>query len=148
MDLTELVHGIVLVIELAAVAILSVGTVWVLGRTALHRLQRRDWDAVFIETREGLGRVLLLGLEVLIAADIIQTVALELTLESVGALALIVLIRTFLSWAIEVESEGHWPWQRADHRLTLEAASNGGSGGVAGAGSTAGAGVERPSTSE
>lgn len=125
MDVAEIVHPIVIFIELAAVAILSVGTVWVLGRTALHRLQRREWETVFQETREGLGRVLLLGLEVLIAADIIQTVALELTFQSVGALGLIVLIRTFLGWAIEVESEGHWPWQRANHQLTVEAANRG-----------------------
>ena len=121
MDLAEIVHPIVVFIELAAVAILAVGTVWVLGRTALHRLQRREWEAVFRETREGLGRALLLGLEVLIAADIIQTVVLELTFQSVGALGLIVLIRTFLSWAIEIESEGHWPWQRASHQLTVDA---------------------------
>jgi uncharacterized membrane protein len=57
--------------------------------------------------------VLLLGLEVLIAADIIATVALELSLTNAASLGLIVLIRTFLSWAIEVETDGRWPWQGA-----------------------------------
>lgn len=126
MDLHEIVELIVLVIELIAVGILAVGTGWVLTRTAVHRVMRRPWDEVFPETREGLGRVLLLGLEVLIAADIIQTVALDLTLQSVGALGIIVLIRTFLSWAIEVETEGHWPWQRAQQaRLRAHDAANG-----------------------
>jgi uncharacterized membrane protein len=58
-----------------------------------------------------LGRTLLLGLEILVAADIVRTVALESTLESVAILGLLVLVRTFLSWALIVEIEGHWPWQ-------------------------------------
>ena len=58
-----------------------------------------------------LGRALLLGLETLVAADIVRTVALEATLESVAILGLLVLIRTFLTWALVVEIEGRWPWQ-------------------------------------
>jgi len=112
----DIIEGTVLVVELIAVAILAVGVGWVLARTGIHRLQRRPWETVFVETRLGLGRVLLLGLEVLIAADIILTVALELTLVNVGALGLLVLIRTFLSWAIEVETEGRWPWQASETR--------------------------------
>lgn len=106
----------VIAIELVAVAILALGVAAVLGRAVLRRLQRRRWETVFIETRVGLGRVLLLGLEVLIAADIVLTVGLELTLANVAALGLLVLIRTFLSWAIEVETDGHWPWDMADKR--------------------------------
>jgi uncharacterized membrane protein len=60
-----------------------------------------------------LGKALLLGLEILVAADIVRTVALEATLESVAILGLLVLIRTFLSWALVVEIEGRWPWQPA-----------------------------------
>jgi len=61
-----------------------------------------------------LGRTLLLGLEILVAADIIRTVALESTLESVAILGLLVLVRTFLSWALIVEIEGRWPWHAGD----------------------------------
>lgn len=61
--------------------------------------------------RQDLGRAILLGLEFLIAGDIIRTVAVDLTLESVAILAGIVLIRTFLSLALHVEVEGCWPWQ-------------------------------------
>ena len=56
---------------------------------------------------------MLLGLEILVAADIVRTVALEATLESVAILGLLVLIRTFLSWSIDVEIESRWPWQAA-----------------------------------
>jgi len=52
-----------------------------------------------------------LGLEILVAADIVRTVALEATLQSVAVLGILVLIRTFLSWALVVEIEGRWPWQ-------------------------------------
>jgi uncharacterized membrane protein len=62
--------------------------------------------------RQNLGRAILLGLELLVAGDIIRTVAVEPTLEQVGVLALIVLIRTFLSFSLEVELEGKLPWQR------------------------------------
>jgi len=58
-----------------------------------------------------LGRVLLLGLEILVAADIVRTVALDPSFENVAVLGLLVLVRTFLSWSIVVEIEGRWPWQ-------------------------------------
>ncbi len=61
--------------------------------------------------KASLGKVLLLGLEILVAADIVRTVALETTIESVTVLGLLVLIRIFLSWSLIVEIEGRWPWQ-------------------------------------
>jgi uncharacterized membrane protein len=67
----------------------------------------------FTGFRQYLGQWLLLGLELLVAADVIRTVALDLTLERVAGLGLLVLVRTFLSWALVVEMEGRWPWQPA-----------------------------------
>jgi uncharacterized membrane protein len=64
--------------------------------------------------RQRLGRGILLGLEFLVAADIIHTVAVELSFETVGVLALIVLIRTFLSFTLDVELTGRWPWQEKE----------------------------------
>lgn len=61
--------------------------------------------------RHTLARTLMLGLELLVAADIIRTVALEPTFQSVGVLGLLVLIRIVLGWSLVVEIEGHWPWQ-------------------------------------
>ncbi|WP_205781391.1 DUF1622 domain-containing protein [Planctomonas deserti] len=77
---------------------------------ALTRLVRRQGE-VYGRFRRFLGRSILLGLELLVAADIIRTVAVTPTLESVGVLACIVLIRTFLSWSLELEITGRWPWQ-------------------------------------
>ena len=70
--------------------------------------------------RQDLGRAILLGLEVLVAADIVRTVAFTPTMDSVIVLAMIVAIRTFLSWSLALELEGRWPWQRAAERLAAE----------------------------
>jgi uncharacterized membrane protein len=67
----------------------------------------------YAEMKEGLGRAILVGLELLVAADIIRTIAIEPTIQSVVVLGLIVIIRTFLSWSLEVEVTGQWPWRRA-----------------------------------
>ncbi|MFP4283431.1 MAG: DUF1622 domain-containing protein [Opitutales bacterium] len=77
----------------------------------LRLLARSSGEAVFREVRQTLGRGILLGLEFLVAADIIHTVAVDLTFPSVGTLALVVAIRTFLSFTLEVELTGRWPWQ-------------------------------------
>jgi uncharacterized membrane protein len=65
----------------------------------------------YVQYRSRLGYALLLGLEILVAADVVRTVALEPTLVNVATLGLLVIIRTFLSWSIVLEVEGRWPWQ-------------------------------------
>ena len=69
--------------------------------------------AAFTQYKHSLGKALLLALELLVAADVVQTVILEFTLENVAALGVLVLVRTFLSWSLVVEIEGRWPWQPA-----------------------------------
>ncbi len=82
-----------------------------------YRLLRRD-----------LGRAILLGLEFLVAADIIRSIAIAPTLQNVVVLAVIVLIRTFLSWSLEVEITGHWPWQSPRAGRTARQGPEGGDG--------------------
>lgn len=89
----------------------------VVGAVAASVAFVRGWiggalNEAYITYRHNLGRAILLGLELLVAADIIRTVAVAPTLENVLLLAVIVLIRTFLSVALEVELEGRWPWGR------------------------------------
>ena len=67
----------------------------------------------YVRLRHDMGRAILLGLEVLVAADIIGTVTLAPTMDSVLVLAMIVAVRTFLSWSLALELDGKWPWQRA-----------------------------------
>jgi uncharacterized membrane protein len=79
---------------------------------SLHRVLKKERaEEIFQMARQHLGRGILLGLEFLVAADIIHTVAVELTFKTIGVLVLIVLIRTFLSFSLEVELTGRWPWE-------------------------------------
>jgi len=105
-----------LVIEVLAVLIIVVAIFYSTSRFVIQAAARRDIRQRYEQLKISLGRSLLLGLEILVAADIVRTVALEATLESVVVLGLLVLIRTFLSWALVVEIEGRWPWQaQAEH---------------------------------
>ena len=100
-----------LIIEVVAVVIIVVAIVNALGRYVVRLVFQRAEGDHYQQLKVSLGKALLLGLEILVAADIIRTVALEATLSSVLVLGLLVLIRTFLSWALVVEIEGRWPWQ-------------------------------------
>jgi len=97
--------------EIAGVVLIAGGLLIASGR---YLLASGD-DSVprYQRYRQDLGRAILLGLEVLVAADIVRTVAFTPTLNSVIVLAMIVAIRTFLSWSLALELEGRWPWQRA-----------------------------------
>ncbi|CAN5636294.1 hypothetical protein BH23CHL10_BH23CHL10_14570 [soil metagenome] len=112
MDIKELIGAIGLAIDVAGVlvilvAIIAAGIGFVRGLMA--GIAR---DVAYQALRQSIGRGILLGLELLVAGDIIRTVAIEPTFNSVGVLAVIVLVRTFLSFSLEVELTGHWPWSR------------------------------------
>lgn len=109
MTFIEVVETVGTVIDAVGVAVIAIGGVLAAG-IALRRLFRKSGDTYRV-FREQLGRSILLGLEFLVAADIIRTVAVTPTGQSVAVLAGIVAIRTFLSWSLEVEISGRWPWQ-------------------------------------
>ncbi len=106
--------------EFAGVAVLVIGTIIVgviYGRAwFLERSTPLGERFAYTALRQNLGRTILLGLELLVIADIINSITIEASLQSVAALGLLVLIRTFLSWSLEVEIDGQWPWQRASAR--------------------------------
>lgn len=97
-------------IEALAVLVIAGGIVYGIARYFLHT--RLKIDAAYKRFKNRIGNSLLLGLEFLVAADIIRTVALNPTLQSVAVLGMLILIRTFLSWTLVVEIEGRWPWKR------------------------------------
>jgi len=99
-------------VEAIGIAIIGLVSVFVVLLFAAQTLRRRDVRDTYDAVRQILGRGILLGLEFLVAADIIHTVAVELTFSTVGVLAIIVLIRTFLSVTLELELTGRWPWQK------------------------------------
>jgi len=111
---SQWVPPVVQAIELVGVAIIAIGAAVTLARFLFELVRRQEGADAIACFRSSLGRAILVGLEFLVAADIINTVVVELSLENVASLALIVLIRTLLSFSLEAEIEGRWPWQRAD----------------------------------
>ena len=103
-------------IEILAIAVIATSVIVaiILSVRATVGTSRSAGQEVF---KHEISRGLLIGLDLLIAADIIRTVTLQPTLENVAALGLLVIVRTFLSWALELEAEGKWPWQAtpSDH---------------------------------
>jgi uncharacterized membrane protein len=100
-------------IEFVGVAIIVLGAIAATLHYVSRLLRTGSSAAIYDAYRASLGRAILLGLEFLVAADIIGTVAVEPTLENLGVLGVIVLIRTFLSFSLEVEIQGRWPWQQS-----------------------------------
>lgn len=106
-------------IEMTGTAIIVIGAFVSTVRFIAHSIKGITAAESIAQYRSGLGWAILLGLEFLVAADIINTVALEPTLDSLAVLAGIVLIRTFLSFSLEVEIEGRWPWRRHAGRTAV-----------------------------
>ena len=100
-------------IEGVGIVIVVVGGVIALATYLATVARAGASEPAYRRLRRSLGRSILLGLEFLVAADIISTVLVSPTLASAASLALIVLIRTFLSWSLEMEIEGRWPWQQS-----------------------------------
>ncbi|HYJ13787.1 MAG TPA: DUF1622 domain-containing protein [Thermomicrobiales bacterium] len=120
------VRYMAIAIEVLAVAIIVLS---ILVATITHlslRVKQGKAEVGFRGYRAQLGSGLLLGLEILVAADVIRTVALEQTLESVTTLGVLVLIRIFLAWSIVVEIERRWPWQPASYDETQSDIQEGG----------------------
>lgn len=115
-EVIEVVHKVIewaaLVIELMAVAVIVAAVlILVVKRGTVRYILRAHSPGDDKTYKHQLGKALLLGLELLVAADVVRTVALEPTLKNVAMLGLLVIIRTFLSWSLSVEIEGRWPWQ-------------------------------------
>lgn len=108
------VEYVALVIELLAVAVIAIGVLYAIGMFLRNHFGRGRASGYERQFRSQLGNSLLVGLEILVAADIIRTVALEPSLTNVAILGILVLVRTFLSWSLVVEIEGRWPWKDAE----------------------------------
>lgn len=121
--LTALVGNIAFSLELLAVAIISLSILAALVRFLVAFLGKHDAEICINDFKQIVGSSVQLALELLIAADIINTVVLDATIQNVLVLGLLVLIRTFLSWTLMLETEGYWPWKKKaarkkDHEIT------------------------------
>ncbi|MEU1686956.1 DUF1622 domain-containing protein [Micromonospora sp. NPDC005707] len=111
MPTKEIIQHIGTLLDLAGVLVIAVGVAIATVVFGLRWWRTRQVVEHYRSYRQGVGRAILLGLEFLVGGDIIRTVAVSPTFTSVGVLALIVLVRTFLSFSLEVELDGRWPWQ-------------------------------------
>jgi uncharacterized membrane protein len=112
MAVKDLMGSISAVVEIAGVACILGGFLLALVRSII-RLTAHDAGTAYRAFRATFGHSVLLGLEILVAADLIRTVAVAPSLSNLSVLAALVAIRTFLAWSLEVEIEGRWPWRRA-----------------------------------
>lgn len=113
----DIARAVTRIVEITGIVIIAGGAFGTLLRFLFRGLRQGAFTQEAVSgLRSNLGRVILLGLEFLVAADIINTVAVAPTLESVAVLAGIVAIRTFLSFSLEMEIEGRLPWQRGERK--------------------------------
>ena len=112
MSYDDVISEVVKVVEAVGAGIMVLGALAALLVFAYRALRAGTATESYDELRRNLGRGILVGLEVLIVADIVRTIIVEPTIESVGVLAAIVLIRIALSFSLEVEIDGFWPWRR------------------------------------
>jgi uncharacterized membrane protein len=119
MIFTNIVELLGWAFELAGLVALVIGAIGAMfSYLRALRITPDQRNVAYRQLRKGLGRAILVGLELLVAGDIIRTVTIQPTFQSVGVLGLIVVVRTFLSWSLEVEVNGQWPWRRAETETT------------------------------
>jgi uncharacterized membrane protein len=112
MSYDDVVSEVVKVVEAVGAGIMVLGALAALLVFAYRALRTGTAHETYDELRRNLGRGILVGLEVLIVADIVRTIIVDPTIESVGVLGVIVVIRIALSFSLEVEIDGFWPWRR------------------------------------
>lgn len=100
-------------LDLVGIAALVIGAVLAFLFAGKILVGTKDATAAYRGLRRGLGKAILVGLELLVAADIIRSVAIAPSFATVGVLGIVVVIRTFLSWSLQLEVSGRWPWQGA-----------------------------------
>lgn len=113
MHFVEVMEQVAHAFEALGAALLIIGLVWSFVIAVRVWQRERNGRLAYQTLRRAIGGTLLLGLEILVAADLVHTVAIEPTLENVAVLGLIVIIRTVLSFSLEIEIEGTPPWRRA-----------------------------------
>jgi|SRR5579883_3134144 uncharacterized membrane protein len=124
MDMKQIIELISGSFEMAGIIVLVVGTLSAFTAYVTSLLRQRSTPMVYHALRQAVGKAILMGLELLVAADIVRTVAIDPTFLTVGVLGLIVLVRTFLSWSLEVEINGIWPWRRSSLQQSVPPASD------------------------
>ena len=107
----EIARDVSETIEVGAIAVIAISVAIAVVQMVRSAIGGASGSRAYDVFKQSFARGVLLGLDLLIAADIIRTVTLDQTLENVAALGLLVIVRTFLSWSLVLEAEGRWPWE-------------------------------------
>lgn len=107
----EIARAVSETIEVGAIAVIAISVAIAVVQMVRSAIGGASGSRAYDVFKQSFARGVLLGLDLLIAADIIRTVTLDQTLENVAALGLLVIVRTFLSWSLVLEAEGRWPWE-------------------------------------
>ena len=110
--IAQIMELAVIVLNLSSVLVIVIGLLTVFG-TYLYQIRQLSLEEGYQPFKPRLARVLMLALEIMVVADVIETVTTDVSFGSLAALGLLVIVRTWLSWTLELEAEGHWPWQPA-----------------------------------
>ena len=110
--LLELIEELGLWIDLVGVVVIVLGIAWGILLAASDFFKKIEAKVIYKNSRHRFGRSIVLGLEILVASDIIHTVGVEPTLENAGVLAILILVRTFINWTMVLDLEERWPWQK------------------------------------
>ncbi len=108
----SLIEGAGIFLSMSSVVVIVIGLLVVFGSYLRHFRQLSPEES-FRKFKPRLAKVLMVALEILVVADVIETVTLDITFESLAALGLLLIVRTWLSWTLALEAEGRWPWQPA-----------------------------------
>jgi uncharacterized membrane protein len=108
--IVSFVEGAGIFLSLCSVVAIVVGLLVVFGSYCRH-FRRLSFEENYRKFKPRLARVLMVALEILVVADVIETVAVDITFESLATIGLLVITRTWLSWTLDLEAEGRWPWQ-------------------------------------
>jgi uncharacterized membrane protein len=111
-EIVSIVEGAGIFLSVSSVVVIVVGLLVVFGSYWRH-FRRLSFEENYRKFKPRLARVLMVALEILVVADVIETVTLDITFESLATLGLLVIVRTWLSWTLDLEAEGRWPWQPA-----------------------------------
>ncbi len=109
--IVEAIEHVGLIIDALGALVILFGIVWGLLAWVRERFKAVDSCEVYQNCRQRIGRAIVLGLEILVASDIIHTVAVEPTFRNAGVLAVLIVVRTFISWTLVLDLEQRWPWQ-------------------------------------
>jgi uncharacterized membrane protein len=111
-EIVSLIEGAGIFLSVSSVVVIVGGLLLIFG-SYLLQFRQLSTEENFRKFKPRLARVLMVALEILVVADVIETVALHITFESLATLGLLVIVRTWLSWTLDLEAEGRWPWQPA-----------------------------------